>query len=64
MSAVNLSKTERIDVRSSTQIRQLLQEACTCQPKNLSEFLLDAGVNAAAQTRADRRQSYWTLRSS
>jgi uncharacterized protein (DUF1778 family) len=56
MSAANLSKTERIDVRASTVIKQLLQDAARASHKNVSEFLLDAGVAAAAQTLADRRQ--------
>ncbi len=56
MNAFNLSKTERIDVRASTMVKQLLQEAARVSHKNVSEFLLDAGVTAAAQTLADRRQ--------
>lgn len=56
MSTTNLSKTERIDVRASTLIKQLLQDAARASHKNVSEFLLDAGITAAAQTLADRRQ--------
>jgi uncharacterized protein (DUF1778 family) len=56
MTAANLSKTERIDVRASTLIKQLLQDAARASHKNVSEFLLDAGVTAAEQTLADRRQ--------
>ena len=56
MTTANLSKTERIDVRASTVIKQLLQDAAHASHKNVSEFLLDAGVTAAAQTLADRRQ--------
>ena len=56
MSGLHLSKTERIDVRASTLVKQLLQEAARASHKNVSEFLLDAGVTAAAQTLADRRQ--------
>lgn len=56
MSTANLLKTERIDVRASTLIKQLLQDAARASHKNVSEFLLDAGVTAAAQTLADRRQ--------
>ena len=37
-------------------VKQLLQEAARACHKNVSEFLLDAGVTAAAQTLADRRQ--------
>ena len=56
MATANLSKTERIDVRASTLIKQLLQDAARASHKNVSEFLLDAGVTAAEQTLADRRQ--------
>ena len=56
MGAINPSKSERIDVRASVPVKQLLQEAARACHKNVSEFLLDAGVNAAAHTLADRRQ--------
>jgi uncharacterized protein (DUF1778 family) len=56
MSTVSLAKNERIDVRASTPVKQLLQEAARSCHKNVSEFLLDAGVNAANQALADRRQ--------
>lgn len=55
MSTVSHSKSERIDVRASTPVKQLLQEAARSCHKNVSEFLLDAGVNAANQALADRR---------
>ena len=55
MSSVNLSKTERIDVRASLSVKQLLQDAARACHKNVSEFLLDAGVTAARQALADRR---------
>ena len=56
MGTLNLSKTERIDVRASRAVKQLLQEAAHSCHKNVSEFLLDAGVTAANQALADRRQ--------
>ena len=55
MNALNLSKTERIDVRASSAVKLLLQEAARACHKNVSEFLLDAGVMAANQALADRR---------
>lgn len=55
MSNLNLSKTERIDVRASSSVKQLLQDAARACHKNVSEFLLDAGVTAANQALADRR---------
>ncbi len=51
-----LSKSERIDVRASLPVKQLLQEAARAAHKNVSEFLLDAGIVAANQTLADRRR--------
>jgi uncharacterized protein (DUF1778 family) len=56
MSTVNLSKTERIDVRASKPVKQLLQEAARARHKSVSELLPEAGVTVAAQTLADRRQ--------
>jgi len=56
MSSLNLSKTQRIDVRATVPVKQLLQEAARSCHKNVSEFLLDAGVNAANQTLANRRR--------
>ncbi len=56
MNAPKVSKSVRIDVRASAPAKQLLQEAAHACHKNVSEFLLDAGVTAAAQTLADRRR--------
>lgn len=55
MKSLNLAKSERIDVRATSAIKQLLQEAAQACHKNVSEFLLDAGVTAANQALADRR---------
>ncbi len=49
------SKSARIDVRASTAVKQLLQEAARACHKNVSEFLLEAGITAANQALADRR---------
>jgi uncharacterized protein (DUF1778 family) len=49
-----LSKSERIDVRATLPVKQLLQEAARAAHKNVSEFLLDAGIMAANQMLADR----------
>ncbi|HRH79713.1 MAG TPA: DUF1778 domain-containing protein [Thiobacillaceae bacterium] len=56
MSTLNLSKSERIDLRTNSSVKQLLQEAARVCHKNVSEFLLDAGVAAANHALADRRQ--------
>jgi len=55
LSTLPLSKTERIDVRASASVKKLLQEAARCCHKNVSEFLIDAGVTAANLALADRR---------
>ena len=54
MTTIIHPKSERIDVRASMPVKQLLQEAARVAHKNVSEFLLDAGINAANQTLADR----------
>ncbi len=54
MTAAIQAKSERIDVRASYPVKQLLQEAAHAAHKNVSEFLLDAGIVAANQTLADR----------
>jgi len=51
-----LSKSERIDVRATPPVKQLLQEAARAAHKNVSEFLLDAGIVAANQMLADRQR--------
>ena len=56
MTSPNLSKTERIDVRTSGPVKLLLQEAARSVHKNVSEFLLDAGVTAANLALSERRQ--------
>ena len=55
MSTMAIPKNERIDVRTSTPVKQLFQEAARTCHKSVSEFLLDAGITAANQTLADRR---------
>jgi uncharacterized protein (DUF1778 family) len=52
--AAVLSKSERIDIRTSTPVKQLLKDAASIAHKNVSEFLLDAGIQAANQTLANR----------
>lgn len=56
MTTNSLAKTERIDVRASASVKALLQAAAQVSHKNVSEFLLDAGLAAASQALADRRQ--------
>lgn len=56
MSTSNQSKSERIDVRATPAVKHLLQQASQLNHKNVSEFLLDAGIMAANQSLADRRR--------
>ena len=55
MPHVQHTKTERIDVRASGQVKELLQEAARASHKNVSEFLLDAGIAMAHETLAEQR---------
>ncbi len=54
MTTITQPKSERIDVRASAPVKQLLQEAARATHKNVSEFLLDAGIVAANQALAER----------
>ena len=56
MSTLPRSETERIDLPANVPVEQLLQESPPVCHKDVREFVLDAGVTAVAQTRADRRQ--------
>lgn len=56
MPAPSSPKSERIDVRASVSVKNLLKEAARTAHKNVSEFLLDAGIDAANQALADRRR--------
>jgi uncharacterized protein (DUF1778 family) len=65
MSTPALQKNERIDVRASSSVKRLLQDAARASHKNVSEFLLDAGISAATTALADRRhfeidEAQWT----
>lgn len=50
-----VSKTERIDVRVSPAAKDTLQRAASQMNKTVSQFLLEAGMTAAAETLEDRR---------
>jgi uncharacterized protein (DUF1778 family) len=49
-------KSVRIDVRASAPVKKLLQEAARVCHKNVSEFLLEAGITAAEQALTDRNR--------
>lgn len=48
-------KSERIEVRTTQARKALLQRAANSSHKSVTEFLLEAGLNAAEETLADRR---------
>ena len=49
------AKSERIEVRATPAMKSLLQRAATLSHKNVTEFLLEAGLTAAEERLADRR---------
>ena len=53
--AISESKTERIEVRTTPSVKALLQRVATASHKNVTDFLLDAGVNAAEDALANQR---------
>lgn len=48
-------KSVRIDIRTTPAAKDTLQRAAAMAHKNVSEFLLDAGMAAATEALADRR---------
>lgn len=55
MPALAQTKCERLEVRLNAQDKYLLREAAALSSKNVSEFLLEAGLRAATKTLCDRR---------
>ena len=53
--AVAESRSERIEVRTTPSVKALLQQAAALSNKNATEFLLDAGLNAAEAVLGDQR---------
>jgi uncharacterized protein (DUF1778 family) len=53
--AVAEAKSERIEVRTTPSMKALLQRAATSSHKNVTDFLLEAGITAAEETLVDRR---------
>ena len=48
-------KSERIEVRTTSAMKALLQHAANSSHKSVTEFLLEAGMNAAEEALIDRR---------
>lgn len=49
------SKTERIDIRTTIDVKRVLQEAAAAKRKTVTEFVLDVALTEAAEVLADRR---------
>ena len=49
------TKSERMEVRTTPSVKALLQRAAASAHKNVTEFLLEAGIKAAEDALADRR---------
>ena len=49
------SRSERIEIRTTPGVKALLQQAAASSNKNVTEFLLDAGLNAAEDVLSDQR---------
>ena len=52
MSSLSEAKTERIKLRVSPAVKQVLRDAAASVSTNISEFILRAGMDAACQTLA------------
>ena len=50
-----VSKSVRIDIRTTAKAKKLLQEAAEICHKNVTEFLLEQGLSKAEQVLADQR---------
>lgn len=49
------AKSERIELRATPSMKRLLQRAAEASNKNVTDFLLEAGLTAAEETLAGRR---------
>lgn len=49
------SRSERIEVRTAPSMKALLQRAAALSQKNVTEFLLVAGIDAADEALVNRR---------
>ena len=49
------TRSERVDLRMTPAVKRTLQLAAASRNKPLTEFLLDSGLSAAADTLADGR---------
>lgn len=56
MNVETQTKSERIDIRTTKNVKQTLQKAAAVTHKTVSEFLLDSALTQAAEVLSDRRQ--------
>jgi uncharacterized protein (DUF1778 family) len=49
------AKSERIDIRTTKNVKHTLQKAAAVTHKTVSEFLLDSALTQAAEVLSDRR---------
>ena len=52
--AIAEQKSERIEVRTTPTVKALLQKVASATHKNVTEFLLDAGIQAAEDALVSR----------
>lgn len=55
MSLQSEAKNERIEIRTTTRVKRVLQEAAAARNKTMTEFVLDVAMTEAAEVLADRR---------
>ena len=55
MSDIAEPRSERVDLRMTPDAKRTLQRAAAVSNKTVTEFLVDAGLNAAFDALADRR---------
>ena len=48
------AKSERIDIRTTSRVKHLLQEAAAARSKSVTEFVLDVALTEAAGVLAER----------
>ena len=53
--SITESKSERIEIHVTPSMKALLQRAAASSQRSVTEFLLEAGINAAEDTLANRQ---------
>jgi uncharacterized protein (DUF1778 family) len=55
MNPGNEAKSERIDIRTTANVKRVLQEAAAARSKTVTEFVLDVALTEAAEVLAGQR---------